>query len=84
MKITEETLREDPGWIPLLMGLPAACFWELIEAVKTTYPSYEQQRHERPNRKRGVGGGRKYDLPLVIRVALVLTYLRLHVNQALV
>jgi hypothetical protein len=84
MKITVETLREDPGWIPMLMGLPADRFWDLIEVIKTAYPSYEQQRHERPSRKRGVGGGPKYDLPLVIRVALVLTYLRLHVNQALV
>jgi hypothetical protein len=84
MKITEKTLWEDPSWILLLMGLPADRFWELVEAVKTAYPSYEQQRHERPGRKRGVGGGRKYDLALAIRVALVLTYLRLHVNQALV
>jgi hypothetical protein len=75
MKISEKTLREDPGWIPLLMGRPADRFWELIEAVKGAYPSYEQQRHERPGRKRGGGGGRKYDLPLVIQVALVLTYL---------
>ena len=84
MIITEETLREDPSWIPLLMGLPAEAFWQLVEAVKTAYPSYEQQRHQRPDRKRGVGGGRKCDLPLVIRVALVLTYLRLHVIQELV
>jgi len=84
MIITEETLREDPIWIPLLMGLPADSFWQLIEAVEKAYPSYEQHRHERPDRKRGVGGGRKCDLPLVIRVALVLTYLRLHVIQALV
>ncbi|GAB4450318.1 MAG: hypothetical protein Fur0044_45850 [Anaerolineae bacterium] len=84
MKITEETHRADPSRLPLLMGLPADCFWELIEAVKTAYPSYEQQRHERPGGKRAVGGGRKCDLPLVIRVALVLTYLRLHVIQTLV
>lgn len=84
MKITEKALQEDPSWIPLLMGLPAASFWDLIEAVKSAYPSYDRQRHDRPGRKRGVGGGRKCDLPLVIRVALVLTYLRLHVTQALV
>lgn len=84
MKLTEEILRADPSWIVLLMGLPAASFWQLVEAVETAYPSYEQQRHQRPGRKRGVGGGRKCDLPLVIRVALVLTYLRLHVIQALV
>lgn len=84
MLITEETLREDPSWITLLMGLPADSFWELVEAVETAYPGYEQQRHERPERKRGVGGGRKCDLPLVMRVALVLTYVRLHLIQALV
>ena len=84
MKISVETLREDPSWIPLLMGLPPESFWQLVEGVQAAYPSYEQQRHDRPDRKRGVGGGRKCDLPLVIRVALVLTYLRLHMNQALV
>lgn len=84
MIITEETLRKDPSWIPLLMGLPAETFWQLIEAVEKVYASYEHQRHHRPDRKRAVGGGRKCDLPLVIRVALVLTYLRLHVIQALV
>ena len=33
MMITEEILREDPSWIPLLMGLPAESFWQLVEAV---------------------------------------------------
>jgi hypothetical protein len=84
MIITEEVLRADPSWIPLLMGLPADSFWQLVAAVETAYPPYEQQRHERPDRKRGVGGGRKCDVPLVIRVAMLLTYLRLHVIQALV
>jgi hypothetical protein len=84
MKITEETLREDPNWIPLLMGVPAESFWQLVAAAEQAYPSYEQQRHERPGRKRGVGGGRKCDLPLVIRIAAVLTYLRSHVTQELV
>jgi len=84
MIITEETLREDPSWISLLMGLPAETFWQLVEAAEKVYESYEQHRHQRPDRKRGVGGGRKCDLALVIRVALVLTYLRLHVIQALV
>ena len=84
MKITKETLREEPDWIPLLMGLPAESFWELVVKAEQAYPSYEQHRHERPDRMRRVGGGRKCDLPLVIRVAAGLTYLRLHVTQALV
>lgn len=43
--------------------------------------AYEVQRLERANRRRRVGGGRDFDQPLVIRVALVLTYLRLHLPQ---
>ena len=82
--ITEKILREDPSWIPLLMGLPAETFWHLVEETERKYPVYEKQRHERPDRKRAVGGGRKCDLPLVIRIAIQLTYLRLHLNQALV
>ena len=36
---------------------------------------------ERADRQRRVGGGRDFDQPLVVRVALVLTYLRLHIPQ---
>lgn len=82
--ITEKILREDPSWIPLLMGLPAETFWHLVEDADKEYPAYERQRHARPARKRDVGGGRQCDLPLVIRIAMMLTYLRLHINQALV
>lgn len=82
--IVEETLREDPSWIPLLMGLPAETFWHLVEEAEREYPAYEQQRQKRPDRKRDVGGGRKCDLPLVIRLAMILSYLRLHLTQALV
>jgi hypothetical protein len=46
--------------------------------------AYEQERHQRADRQRAVGGGRAYAHPLVVRVAVVLTYLRLHVPQAVV
>jgi hypothetical protein len=45
---------------------------------------YERERHKRTARKRAVGGGRRNDHSLVVRVALVLTYLRLHVPQTVV
>jgi len=82
--ITEQTLRQDPEWIRLLMGLPAAVFWELVEKAEALSSEYEHRRHERPDRQRAIGGGRKFDLPLVIRIAMLLTYLRLHITQALV
>jgi len=82
--ITAKILREDPSLIPLLTGLPAETFWQLVEAVEKEYPTYERQRHARPDRKRAAGGGRTCDVPLVIRMAMLLTYLRLHINQTLV
>ena len=82
--LTEKTLREDPSWIALLMGLPIETFWQLVEDAEREYPAYEQKRHERADRERDVGGGRKCDLSLVIRIAMLLTYLRLHLNQTLV
>lgn len=78
---TEKTLRDHPRLIKALTGLPAKVFWELMAAIEARLPEYERQRHERPDRQRAVGGGRSYDQPLVIRVALVLTYLRLHIIQ---
>ena len=78
---TERKLRQHPAVIKAVMGLPAAAFWELIEKIKAHLPAYEAQRLERANRQRAVGGGRDCDQPLVIRVALVLTYLRLPIPQ---
>jgi len=78
---TERKLRQHPAVIKAFMGLPAAAFWELIEKITEQLPAYEAQRLERANRQRTVGGGRAFDQPLVIRVALVLTYLRLHITQ---
>ena len=78
---TEKSLRQHPAVIKAFMGLPATVFWELIEKIKAQLPTYEAQRLERANRQRMIGGGRDFDQPLVLRVALVLTYLRLHIPQ---
>jgi len=81
--LTEETLRQDPEWMTLLTGLPAESFWQLVHEVEAQWPAYNRERHQRADRQRAVGGGRQCDLPLVIRIALVLTYLRQHTTQAL-
>src|SRR5713101_4241045 len=78
---TERSLRQHPAVIKAFMGLPAAAFWDLLEKIKAHLPAYEAQRLERADRQRTLGGGRDFDQPLVIRVALVLTYLRLHIPQ---
>lgn len=82
--VTAATLHRDPDWITQLMGLPSETFWQLVEEAEQQFPDYQRQCGERPDRQRAVGGGRKCDLPLVIRIAMVLSYLRLHVTQTLV
>jgi len=79
--ITEKILRENPELVKAFTGLPDQMFWTLVQAVEAQLPAYEHARHERPGRHRAVGGGRDYDQPIVIRVAQVMTYLRLHLLQ---
>jgi hypothetical protein len=79
--LTEKTLRENPILVKAFTGQPAEVFWELVRKVEARLPEYEYERHERPDRQRAVGGGRDFDQPVVIRVVLVLTYLRLHIPQ---
>ncbi len=78
---TEQSLRDYPALVKALTGLAADVFWTLVKDTEAKIPEYERQRHERPDRQRAVGGGPPYDQPVVIRVALVLTYLRLHIPQ---
>jgi hypothetical protein len=81
---TEQSLREHPSLVKAFMGSSAEQFWELIEQMSEQFATYTQQRHQRAERHRAVGGGRSHDLSLTLRSALVLTYLRLHIPQATV
>ncbi len=78
---TEQSLRDNAALVKAFTGLQADVFWTLIDDMEAEMPEYERRRHERPERQRAVGAGPHYDQPLVIRVALVLTYLRLHIPQ---
>lgn len=82
--ITEKNLQENPILIKDFTGLPAEAFWELVKKVELRQAGYEYERHAREDRQRAIGGGRKYDHPLVIRIIQILTYLRLHIPQAAV
>jgi hypothetical protein len=81
--ITEEELRQDPDLVTRLTGIPAETFWQLTGEVKKSLPAYDRQRHERPDRQRVVGGGRPVQMALVMRMVMLLTYLRQHITQAL-
>jgi hypothetical protein len=79
--IAEKHLRDNPALIKAFTGLPENVFWQLISDLEARVPEYERQRRERPDRQRAVGAGHPYARSLVIRTALVLTYLRLHIPQ---
>lgn len=81
---SEESLRQYPEVVKAFTGIPSERFWEMLKAMEEQAEAYERERHERAERKRAIGGGRHYDQPLVVRVAMVLTYLRLHVPQVVV
>jgi hypothetical protein len=82
--LTEHTLRDSPTLVKFLTGVPADDFWSLMQTIETAYARYEHQRHARDQRQRAVGGGRRCDLSLVIRVTMLLLYLRAHIPQWLV
>jgi hypothetical protein len=78
---TEEILRQNPGMIKAFMGIPAEVFWMIVDVVVLVLPDVDRQRLERADRKRQPGAGRTCDPPILIRVAAVLTYLRLYAPQ---
>lgn len=81
---TEQSLRDHPSVVKAFMGLSADQFWELVQQMHERFASYSIQQQQRPDRQRAVGAGHPPDLPLAIRTALVLTYLRLHIPQTTV
>jgi len=78
---TEDILRQNPGMIKAFMGIPAEVFWMIVEIVSQVLPEIDWQRLDREGRRRASGAGRQCDQPIVIRVAAVLTYMRLHAPQ---
>ena len=78
---TESRLRQHPAVSKAFTGLPAAAFWALIEKITEHLPASAAQRLGRADRPRALGGGRAFAQPLVIRVAWVLTSLRLPIPQ---
>jgi hypothetical protein len=81
---TEQSLRQYPEVVKAFTGIPSENFWEMVNEMAGQAEAYERERHERAERQRAEGGGRQDEHPLVVRVAMVLTYLRLPVPQAVV
>jgi hypothetical protein len=81
---TVQSLQQYPGLVKAFTGVPAEEFWAVVATLADRWAAYQRQRQERPDRQRAVGGGRRCEQDLALRVAVVLTYLRLHVPQAVV
>jgi hypothetical protein len=54
---TEASLRQYPEIVKAFTGIPGGTFWEMMEAISEQADEYEQERHERADRQRAVGGG---------------------------
>jgi hypothetical protein len=78
---TEEIMHEHPTIIKAFMGIPAEVFWLIVKIAEEVMPEVDRKRLKRAERQREVGGGRPNDQTVAIRVAAVLTYLRLHAPQ---
>lgn len=83
---TEKSLHDCPALVKVFMGISAPVFWAIVEEVEGRLSESDQQRLARASRKRqrAPGAGRECDQPVAIRVALILTYLRLHIPQVAV
>jgi len=82
--INERILRRYPQLVKMLTGLEAEMFWALAQKAEVALEAQEKLLRERPGRKHAPGAGRPYEHPMCIRVAVVMSYMRLHVSQDLV
>lgn len=67
----------------IFKNLTGASIDEFNELYRQTYPVWQQQEQERlnrPNRQRAIGGGRKYELKFREQLLMSLVWLRLYLN----
>jgi len=81
--LTYEKLSRTPGLFHTFTGLTCEEFDRIYTQLEKQYPKYEQKRLGRKNRKRAIGAGRPYKLPLKERMLMLLFYYRLYTNLAL-
>lgn len=81
--LTYKKLKSKPKQFQAFTGLTLAQFAAILKALRPVYAEFEKERLGRPNRKRKVGGGRKFTLTLEDRLMVTLMYFRLYVSYAL-
>ena len=80
----EPLLRKNSRLIKVFTGILAEDFWLMIDQMETEFFEYELNRHNRNNRKRGIGAGRNFEQSLAQPTVGVFAYLRLHTSQTVI
>src|SRR6185295_2327048 len=78
-----QRLRKRPQHFLRFAGLTVSQFDRLLDQMRNAYPDFKAKRLARPNRKRQVGGGSDFRLPLSDRTLLALVFLRLYLTNDL-
>ncbi len=78
--ISYQKLVKKPRVFKSLTGLSIDEFERLFKKLAPAWAKSEHQRLNRPDRKRAVGGGRKYKLELQDQLIMVMCWLRLYLN----
>jgi len=81
--LTYKKLQRKPKHFQSFTGITVAQFDEILKALRPVYGDYEQARLLRPDRKRKIGGGRKFSLSLEDRLLVTLMYFRLYTSYTL-
>jgi hypothetical protein len=74
-------LAKRPVTFMRLTGLPVERFKALVSAVEPLLEKANAKRLSNRERKRGLGGGRRYDQPVCDRLLMTLIYYRTYVSQ---
>jgi len=81
--LTYEKLSRKSGMFRTFTGLTPEEFDKIYVQMEQHYPQYEQKRLTRKKRKRSLGAGRPFKLPLKERTLMLLMYYRLYITYSL-
>jgi len=81
--LTYTKLQRKPKHFQSFTGVTVAQFAEIMNALRPIYGELEEKRLQRPDRKRKIGGGRKFSLSLEDRLLVTLMYFRLYTSYTL-
>lgn len=80
--VTYYGLRRNPRAFQRITGITVAEFEDLYKDFEPVWVAAEQQRLQRPERQRAIGGGNTYKLGVETQLLMVLVWLRLYLTTA--